>query len=213
MITTEKQKMLAGEPYRSRDGELIAMYHRSRDLGRAFDGTPSWDLEKKRQLLDEWLGSIGDRTWVEAPFYCDYGENIHIGKDCFVNANCVLLDCNKITIGDNVLIGPAVQLYTATHPIAASERIVRDDPSLPQGSRYVTRAQPIAIEDDVWIGGGAIVMPGIRLALARRSALVALSRGRSPPTHLPLATRVVSLEGSRSPREHFGGTARCLFGA
>ncbi|MFZ1988471.1 MAG: sugar O-acetyltransferase [Alphaproteobacteria bacterium] len=155
--------MLAGEPYRSRDDELIAMYHRSRDLGSAFDGTPSRDLEKKRQILDEWLGSIGDRTWVEAPFYCDYGENIHIGKDCFVNANCVLLDCNKITIGDNVLIGPAVQLYTATHPIAASERIVRDDPSLPEGSRYVTRALPIAIEDDVWIGGGAIVMPGIQI--------------------------------------------------
>ena len=114
-------------------------------------------------LLRQLFGSIGPRTWVEAPFYCDYGENIRIGSDCFINANCVFLDCNTITIGSNVLFGPAVQLYTVTHPLTASERLQFDDPEDPARSRYVTQAMPITIGNDAWIGGGAIVMPGVSI--------------------------------------------------
>jgi maltose O-acetyltransferase len=160
-MTTEKQKMLAGEPYRSRDPELLAMYHRARDLLAMFNQTPSRNSDEKLEILQRLFGHIGNRTWIEASFYCDYGENIRIGSDCFVNASCVFLDCNNITIGNNVLFGPAVQLYTATHPLVASERLQFDHPDDPARSRYVTQALPITIQDDVWIGGGAILLAGI----------------------------------------------------
>jgi maltose O-acetyltransferase len=168
-MMTEKQKMLAGEPYRSRDPELLAMYHRARGLLAKFAGIPSFDTEERREVLLDLFGSLGQGTWIEAPFYCDYGVNINLGSDCFINANCVFLDCNTITIGNNVLIGPAVQLYTATHPFAASERLQFDDPDDPKRSRYVTQALPITIGDDTWIGGGAILMPGI--AIGARSTI------------------------------------------
>jgi maltose O-acetyltransferase len=130
-MKTEKQKMLAGEPYQSRDPELLEMYHRARDLLATFVGISSFNTEEKRQVLVKLLGSLGRGTWIEAPFYCDYGVNISLGSDCFINANCVFLDCNTITVGNNVLIGPAVQLYTATHPLAASERLQFDDSDRP----------------------------------------------------------------------------------
>jgi maltose O-acetyltransferase len=153
--------MLAGEPYRSRDPELLAMYHRARGLLAKLAGIPSFNTEERREVLLELFGGLGQGTWIEAPFYCDYGANISVGSDCFINANCVFLDCNTITIGNNVLIGPAVQLYTATHPLAASERLKFDDPDDPKCSRYITQALPITIGDDAWIGGAAILMPGI----------------------------------------------------
>ena len=106
-----------------------------------FARTSSRDIARRHSLLRQLFGSIGDRTWVEAPFYCDYGENIRIGSDCFVNASCVFLDCNTITIGSNVLFGPAAQLYTVTHPLAASERLQFDDPEDPARSRYVLDIQ------------------------------------------------------------------------
>jgi len=162
-VQTEKQKMLAGLPYRSRDPELLAMYHRARDLLALFARTSSRDTEERHAALRQLFGAIGSRTWIEAPFHCDYGENIWIGSDCFVNANCVFLDCNTITIGNNVLFGPAVQVYTATHPLAAPERLVFDDAEDPARSRYVTQALPITIGDDAWIGGGAILMPGVSI--------------------------------------------------
>ena len=114
-------------------------------------------------MLRQLFGSIGSRSWIEPPFYCDYGENIRVGSDCFVNANCVFLDCNTITIGSNVLFGPAVQLYTATHPLAASVRLAFDDPADPARPRYITQASPIVIGNDSWIGGGAILMPGVSI--------------------------------------------------
>lgn len=162
-MKTEKQKMLAGEPYRSRDPELLAMHHRARDLLARFGQLPSRKSEEKRAALEQLLGSFGSGSWIEPPFYCDYGENIRVGSDCFINTNCVFLDCNTITIGNNVLLGPAVQIYTPTHPLAASERLQYDNPDHPMQSRYVTQALPIAIGDDVWIGGGAILMPGISI--------------------------------------------------
>jgi len=154
---TEREKMLAGEPYNSRDPELLALYHRTKRLLAEFAGTASTDAGEKQRILKELLGGIGDGVWMEAPFFCDYGVNIRIGDGCFVNYNCVFIDNNVITIGNNVLIGPAVQLYTATHPLAAEERIRAD------GSGYVTRAVPITIGDNVWIGGGAMVMPGVTI--------------------------------------------------
>lgn len=157
---SEKERMLAGEPYRSRDPELLALYHRAQKLLGEFGSTESTDLEMKRKVLSALLGRIDDDVWIEAPFHCDYGENIHIGRGVFVNYNCVFLDSNKITIGSDTLIGPGVQIYTAGHPLDAGERIKYDGETSPY---YVTRAMPVDIGDRVWLGGGAIVMPGVSI--------------------------------------------------
>jgi maltose O-acetyltransferase len=160
---TEKDKMLSGEPYKSRDPELLALYHRAKRLLTRFTDSTSDDAVDKQEILRSLLGSLGTGVWIEAPFYCDYGVNIHIGNNCFVNYNCIFVDNNRITIGDNVLIGPAVQLYTATHPLLPDDRIIVDNPQNPLQTRYVTRALPISIGDNCWIGGGALIMPGINI--------------------------------------------------
>jgi maltose O-acetyltransferase len=104
------------------------------------------------------LGQIGQNSVIEPPFYCSYGQNIHIGDHVFLNVLCTILDCNTVHIGHHVMIGPAVQIYTATHHLQAEARI--------QGWEV---AKPIAIEDNVWIGGGAILLPGVRIG---RNAVV-----------------------------------------
>lgn len=157
---TEKQRMLAGEPYNSRDPELLTMYHKARLLLKDFLATDSTQTQRKQTILSDLLGSVGEDVWIEAPFFCDYGENIFIGSHVFMNYNCVLLDCNRIVIGDHVLVGPAVQIYTATHPLLAQERIPSENP---QFSGYVTQSKPVHIGDRAWIGGGAILMPGIKI--------------------------------------------------
>lgn len=158
---SEKERMLAGEPYRSRDPELLALYHRAQNLLGEFRSAESTELQKKRSVLSALLGRIDDDVWIEAPFFCDYGENIHIGRGVFVNYNCVFLDSNKITIGSDTLIGPGVQIYTAGHPLDAGERVRYESETTP--SYYVTRAMPVNIGDRAWIGGGAIVMPGVSI--------------------------------------------------
>ena len=159
-LKTEKERMLAGEVYNSRDPELLARYHQARLLLKAFAETSSAETAQKQELLSALLGGLGRDVWIEAPFFCDYGKNIFIGNNVFVNYNCVFLDCNRISIGDNVLIGPAVQIYTATHPIAAHERI---RPGQGGTAGYLTRATPVRINNNVWVGGGAILMPGVEI--------------------------------------------------
>jgi maltose O-acetyltransferase len=159
---TEKERMLAGELYNARDPQLLAMAHRGRDLLATYAATPSAETAKKQEMLSSLLGGIGRNVWIEAPFFCNYGENIFIGNNVFVNYNCVFIDCNRITIGDNILIGPAVQIYTATHPIDAQERFQPSDDD-PESTQYTTRALPVRIGSNVWLGGGAILMPGVQI--------------------------------------------------
>lgn len=161
MGLTEKQKMLAGEPYNSRDPELIARYHLARQLLRQFAEADSTDPNGRATALTRLLGRVGRNVWIEPPFFCDYGENILIGDDVFINYNCVLLDDNLIEIGDGVLIGPAAQIYTASHPIAAQERILTSADGRPEG--YLTTTKPVRIGNRVWIGGGAIILPGVEI--------------------------------------------------
>ncbi len=123
-----------------------------------YNSIDSTALEQKEQILSELLELKGDGVWVEPPFYCDYGEHISIGENTFVNANCFFLDNNTITIGKNGLIGPYVQIYTASHPLKATERIIHDEK---QETRYVTQTLPVTIGDNVWIGGNTVVMPGV----------------------------------------------------
>ncbi len=156
---TEKEKMLRGEVYNTRDPELIEMYHTARRLLKAYNALDANLTQERETILTELLEFKGDGVWIEAPFFCDYGENISIGENTFVNTNCMFLDDNKITIGKNGLIAPYVQLVTASHPLKAAERIIENDTT----SRYLTSTQPIKIGDNVWIGGNSVVLPGVTI--------------------------------------------------
>ncbi len=156
---TEKEKMLNGHYYNSRDTELIKMYHKARKLLKRYNNLDSELSEVREQILRELLGYKGNGVWIESPFFCDYGENIAIGENTFVNTNCMFIDNNKISIGKNGLVAPYVQIYTASHPIKASERIIKEG----NESRYQTLSKPVQIGDNVWIGGNTIIFPGVTI--------------------------------------------------
>ncbi|EQE85893.1 UNVERIFIED_CONTAM: sugar O-acetyltransferase [Clostridioides difficile] len=162
---TEREKMLAGELYDCGDIELLNQWHKAKDLVRDYNQTDSSDLEKKEKILNELLGGKGKNLWITAPYYVDYGNNIYFGNNCEVNMNCTFLDDNKIIIGDNALIAPNVpnvQIYTAFHPTNAGDRFgnAKEDGSF---EFCKTQTAPVTVGDNVWIGGGAIIMPGVTI--------------------------------------------------
>lgn len=157
---TEKEKMLDGIPYNSRDPELLSLYHKSRKLMLEYNQLDSRNMERRSFLLNELLGKVEEGVWIEAPFYCDYGENIYIGENTFVNVNCMFLDNNIISIGKNGLIAPFVQIYTATHPLKASDRIIKKTENK---ASYLTKTKPVKIGDNAWIGGNTVIMPGVSI--------------------------------------------------
>lgn len=159
---TEREKMLAGELYDCGDKELLDQWHKAKNLIRDYNQTNSEDLDKKNRILTELLGSRGKNLWITAPFFVDYGNNIYFGNNCEVNMNCTFLDDNKIIIGDNALIAPNVQIYTAFHPTNAKDRFgeVKSDGSF---EFCKTQTAPVIIGNNAWIGGGAIIMPGVTI--------------------------------------------------
>ncbi|APD07700.1 maltose O-acetyltransferase [Flavobacteriaceae bacterium UJ101] len=161
MKMTEKEKMLQGKPYNTRDPELIQLYHHARKLTLQYNTLDSKDSEKRIEILQNLLGTAGKNIWIETPFHCDYGKLIHIGRNTVVNMNCVFLDDNKIRIGEDCLIAPSVQIYTATHPIKASDRILSNPK--PNQASFVTSSKPVTIGNRVWIGGGSIILPGVKI--------------------------------------------------
>lgn len=163
MKRTEREKMLAGEPYDCGDPALIARWHQAKDLLRHYAQIDTRDRAALTAVLEQLLGSQGGNVWIVAPFFCDYGDNIHIGANTEINANCVFLDCNRITLGANGLIGPAVQIYTAFHPLRAAERLQQQGHDDNQMLFCKTQALPVTIGDNVWIGGGSIIMPGVTI--------------------------------------------------
>ena len=148
---TEKEKMLAGELYDPLDPDLCRERQRCRDLCKRLNDSHEDQQEERRRILTQLLGVETD-AWVQPPFFCDYGTNIRLGSKVFFNFNCVVLDVMPITIGSNVLFGPSVQIYTATHPIDAETR-----------RKWLEFAKPVKIGSDVWVGGGAIVCPGVSI--------------------------------------------------
>lgn len=154
---TEKEKMLAGKPYDCGDTELINRWHLAKQLQREYNNTPSDNVEKLSALLDSLIGSRGENVWISAPFFVDYGENIHIGKNVEINMNCVFLDCNTITIGDYSGIGPGVHIYTVFHPTVPQERLGENS------SFWKSLTAPVSIGKNVWIGGGSIILPGVSI--------------------------------------------------
>jgi len=150
-LKTELEKMLAGELYDPGDPELRRRREHAREVCWALNATLETQEDLRRSLLQRLLGSGGERVWIQPPFFCDYGSNIHCGNGVYMNFNCVILDVCRVDIGEFTLFGPAVQVYTASHPLSASER------------RKKELAKPIRIGSDCWIGGGAIILPGVTI--------------------------------------------------
>ena len=150
-MKTEREKMLASELYNALDPELVLARERARDLCQELNATREREQEHRRRILKELFGSGGDSVWLQPPFFCDYGINIHLGERVYFNFNCIVLDVCEVRIGDFTFFGPAVQIYTATHPMNAQLR------------RTQEFGKPITIGSDVWVGGGAIICPGVTI--------------------------------------------------
>ena len=150
-MPTERENMLAGELYDPLDPELVAARDHARDLCQDLNATRERDQAERRRILTDLFGAGGDSVWMQPPFFCDYGSNIQLGQRVFFNFNCVVLDVCEVRVGDFTLFGPGVQIYTAMHPLNAALR------------RRQEFAKPVEIGSDVWIGGGAIVCPGVTI--------------------------------------------------
>ena len=151
-MRTEKQKMLSGELYDPLDLQLSAERRHARLLIKELNATRDDQLTERRRIIGDLLRAVVKGVHIEPPFFCDYGSNIILGENVFFNFNCVVLDVARVRIGSNVLFGPAVQIYTATHPLRAADR-----------RAGLELGKDIEIADDVWVGGGAIICPGVRI--------------------------------------------------
>lgn len=151
-MPTEKEKMLAGELYVAADPQLTGERKRARQLLHRLNVTEYGDEAAYAAIRAELFPNGHPTLWVEPPFFCDYGYNIYAGAGVFMNFNCIILDVSPVRIGAGTMFGPAVQVLTATHPIDAAARAA--------GPEY---SKPIAIGRDCWIGGGAIIQPGVTI--------------------------------------------------
>ena len=152
MPLTQLERMLSGALYDAGDRALVQARFRAKDLVRRYNASTEEQLSLRRALLEALLGSVGEDVWIEPPFRCDYGSNIHLGSRFYANYDCVILDVCPVTIGERVFLGPRVGIYTASHPLDAAVRAA----GLECGA-------PIAIGDDVWIGGNAVICPGVTI--------------------------------------------------
>ncbi|WP_417067490.1 sugar O-acetyltransferase [Niveibacterium terrae] len=151
-IRSEREKMLSGESYFAMDAELVKMRRRARSICRQLNALSDDDEQERKALIRSLFCTESENVWVTSPFHCDYGVNIKVGERVLFNFNCVVLDCAEVHIGDNVLIGPGVHIYTGQHPLDAARRVKGE-----------CSARSVVIGADVWIGGGAIICPGVRI--------------------------------------------------
>lgn len=144
------------------DPQALRQIARARELTRSYNQTAHSDSRGRREILEELFGSIGENVEIDTPFYCDYGKNIFIGSDVIINISCTFVDNRPIRIGNQVLIASNVQIYTSSHPVLPRERLVPDWKE--KGAPFFrTYAKPVTVEDGVWIGGGAILLPGVTI--------------------------------------------------
>lgn len=151
-MKTEKEKMVNGELYFANDDELVKDRDLARKKTRLFNATTETEIDKRTGIIQSLFGSTGKNFFIEPTFRCDYGYNIEIGENFFANFDCVMLDICKIKIGDNCLLAPGVHIYTAAHPLNPDERN--------SGAEF---GKPVMIGNNVWIGGRAIINPGITI--------------------------------------------------
>jgi maltose O-acetyltransferase len=152
MLLTERERMLANEPYLANDAELVALrLGATRQLHRFNQSDPD-ETAIRNQIIQALFNTVGDGCEIYPPFHCDYGRHIKAGASLYINVGCTILDCNWVTIGNNVLMGPNVQIYTAYHPVDPAVRLTG-----------VEMAAPIAIGNNIWLGGGVIICPGVTI--------------------------------------------------
>lgn len=149
---SDKEKMMAGEPYQPYTPELMADRKRTRALTRTFNATTEDEMDSRELILRALFGAVEGRIEVEPPFRCDYGYNIFAGDGLFINFDCVILDICPVRFGKNVLLGPGVHIYAVNHPMGAEER-----------ATGIEQGKPVTIGDDVWIGGRAVICPGVTI--------------------------------------------------
>jgi maltose O-acetyltransferase len=149
-VTSEKEKKQNGELYDPDDADLVEERSRARELIRRYNQTTEGEGDRRQHLLRELFGTIDGTAHVTPPFRCDYGYNIHVGENFYTNFDCVILDACRVEIGSDCMLAPGVHIYTATHPLNATERI--------NGPEY---AIPVTVGDNVWIGGHATLNPGV----------------------------------------------------
>lgn len=151
-MATEKEKMKAGELYDPLDAVLVADRIRTRQVLSKLNTADEADTALRKIILEQLIPNAGEGLWMQPPFYCDYGYHIYLGDKVFFNFNCVVLDVAPVTIGSRTLFGPNVQIYTAMHPTSHTER-----------ASGIEFARPITIGEDVWVGGSAVICPGVTL--------------------------------------------------
>lgn len=149
---SEKQKMLAGQPYHASDPEIVADHAAALAWMARYNAASTLPAPRREALLREGLGAVGAGCVIRPPFHCDYGYNIHLGSGVFLNFNCIILDVVEVRIGDGTQIGPGVQILTADHPRDAAQR-----------ATGVEWGSPIHIGRNVWIGAGALILPGVTI--------------------------------------------------
>lgn len=149
---TQRERMVAGDLYFADDPQLLQESRRAEALTKEYNESSPLDPARRMRILADLVGSIGEETEIRPPFYCDYGCNLHIGARTFVNFGLFALDVAEIRVGDDVQIGPGVQLLTPTHPLEPEPRRAKWE-----------AAKPIAIGDNAWLGGGVVVCPGITI--------------------------------------------------
>ncbi|MCI5784433.1 MAG: sugar O-acetyltransferase [Bacteroidales bacterium] len=159
-MKTEYQKCIDGEFFTA-DPEMLQIIYRCKRLVRELNDTDMENIPRRHHLLSELFGSMGDNVHVDIDFHCEYGINIHCGNDVIINMNCTFVDNNRIDIGNNVLIASDVKIYTATHTTDVVGRTNSQENKKISGCFCRTFSRPVRIEDNVWIGGGAILLPGV----------------------------------------------------
>ena len=167
---TERERMLSGQLYDAGDETLTAARGRAKRLTWRYHQLDPTDWDSRTQILQELLGHLGEDSWIEPPFRCDYGTQISIGDHFFANYDCIFLDVAPITIGNRVMFGPRVCLYTAGHPLDAATR-----------NTGLEFGKPIAIGDDVWVGGNVVVLPGVTIGAGTVVAAGSVVRRDLPP--------------------------------
>ena len=149
---TEKEKMIAGKPYKAFGEELFKERQYAKELVFEFNSLKPNQMKERNEILKKLLGKTGKSFFFEPPFRCDYGYNIEIGENFYTNHNVVILDCAKVTFGDNVFVAPNCGFYTAGHPLDAETR-----------NKGLENAKPITIGNNVWLGAGCSVLPGVTI--------------------------------------------------
>jgi acetyltransferase-like isoleucine patch superfamily enzyme len=162
-MMTEKEKCMAGMLYDCHSPEFIAAKARASEWCARYNATPYSRRNERRKMLEELFGAVGTNVSVGDHFTCDFGTNIYIGSNVSINLNCTFIDCNRITIGNDVLIAPCVHLTTATHPVELSERLTPDWNPESGAYRWRTYAKPITIGNGCWIGANVVVLSGVTI--------------------------------------------------